>query len=291
MWNGHLVGEIAALGVSIVSNPSAPTPRKDDMPPSSTIGSSDGDASASRVVLVTGAGRRVGAAIAIAFAQPGTTVILHHHSATSGVEEVGREVTRRGGEGVPMRADLTDAASCRALITRVVEEHGGIDVLVSSAANFERIPFDEVDEAALERALTLNVRASFSLAHAAAQTLRDREGNIVLITCTSATLPYANFLPYVVSKGAAKQLMRALAIELAPHVRVNAVAPGTVLPPEEMSVEQREKLAHKTLLRRIGSAEDVAEAVVYLANARFVTGQEILVDGGVVLAGRDSGEG
>jgi NAD(P)-dependent dehydrogenase (short-subunit alcohol dehydrogenase family) len=72
---------------------------------------------------------------------------------------------------------------------------------------------------------------------------------------------------------------------------VNAVAPGTVLPPEEMSVEQREKLAHKTLLRRVGSAEDVAEAVVYLANARFVTGQEILVDGGVVLAGRDSSEG
>ena len=277
--------------MSIVSNPAAPTPRKDDMPASAPNLSEEGDAPASRIVLVTGAGRRVGAAIAIAFAKPGTKVVLHHHSATSGVEEVAKEIVRRGGEAVPMRADLTDSASCRALIQRVVEALGGIDVLVSSAANFERIPFDALDESAMERALTLNVRASFSLAHEAATTLRERQGNIVLITCTSATLPYANFLPYVVSKGAAKQLMRALAIELAPQVRVNAVAPGTVLPPEEMSVEQREKLAHKTLLRRVGSAEDVAEAVVYLANARFVTGQEILVDGGVVLAGRDSGEG
>ena len=261
------------------------------MPPTSEFLSADGDDSASRVVLVTGAGRRVGAAIAIAFARPGVTVVLHHHSATSGVEGVAREVIRRGAEAIPMRADLTDPEACRALVHRVVEEHGGIDVLVSSAANFERISFDEVDEAALERALSLNLRASFSLVHAARQTLRDREGAVVLITCTSATLPYANYLPYVVSKGAAKQLMRALAIELAPHVRVNAVAPGTVLPPEDMTVEQRQRLAHKTLLRRTGSAEDVAEAVVYLANADFVTGQEILVDGGVVLAGRDSGEG
>jgi len=242
-------------------------------------------------VLVTGAGRRVGAAIAIAFAKPGTIVVLHHHSATTGVDLVAQEIVRRGGQAFPLRADLTDSAACRALIRSVIEAHGGIDVLVSSAANFERIPFDEVDEAAMERALTLNLRASFSLAHEARETLRLRQGSVVLITCTSATLPYANYLPYVVSKGAAKQLMRALAIELAPDVRVNAVAPGTVLPPEEMTVEQREKLAHKTLLRRIGNAEDVAEAVLYLANARFVTGHEIMVDGGVVLAGRDSGEG
>ena len=85
--------------------------------------------------------------------------------------------------------------------------------------------------------------------------------------------------------------MRTLAIELAPHVRVNAVAPGTVLPPENMSDDERENLSQKTLLKRLGSAEDVAKAVVYLADASFVTGQEILVDGGVVLAGKDSGEG
>lgn len=244
-----------------------------------------------RVVLVTGAGRRVGAAIARAFAQPGTKIVLHHHSATTGVEVVVQEVVRRGGEAFPMRADLSDSVACRALIQRVIATHGGIDVIVSSAANFERIPFEEIDEAAMDRALSLNVRASFSLVHEARETLRARRGSVVLITCTSATLPYANFLPYVVSKGAAKQLMRTLAIELAPHVRVNAVAPGTVLPPENMSDDERERLAEKTLLKRLGSAEDVAEAVVYLANASFVTGQEILVDGGVVLAGKDSGEG
>ena len=241
-------------------------------------------------VLVAGASRGIGRAIAEGFARAGAAIAISARG-EAGLDAAATALRQHGGLVDARVCDLADGTAIARWVGEAAAALGGIDVLVSSAANFERIPFEEVDEAAIERALTLNVRASFSLAHAAAQTLRERGGNIVLITCTSATLPYANFLPYVVSKGAAKQLMRALAIELAPSVRVNAVAPGTVLPPEEMSVEQREKLAHKTLLRRIGSAEDVAEAVVFLANAGFVTGQEILVDGGVVLAGRDSGEG
>jgi pteridine reductase len=112
----------------------------------------------------------------------------------------------------------------------------------------------------------------------------------VVITCTSATRPYTGFVPYVISKGAAHQLVRTLAIELAPHVRVNAVAPGTVLAPEAYGAEQSEALAKKTLLERLGSPEDVARAVSYLADASFVTGHEILVDGGVALNGAMSGD-
>ncbi|MBN8615761.1 MAG: SDR family oxidoreductase [Deltaproteobacteria bacterium] len=244
-----------------------------------------------RVALVTGAGRRVGSAIARALAAKGMSLALHHHTSRDECERIAKMVLEGGQRALVVSGDLSRASECRRLVRETIDALGGIDVLVSSAASFERMDFDAVDEDAFDRAMALNVRASLSLVHEARETLRARGGNVVLITCTSASLPYANHLPYVVSKGAAKQLMRALAIELAPEVRVNAVAPGTVLAPESMDAAERSTLASRTLVQRLGTAEDVAEAVVYLAQADFVTGQEILVDGGVVLAGRHSGEG
>jgi pteridine reductase len=108
----------------------------------------------------------------------------------------------------------------------------------------------------------------------------------VFITCSSATLPFENHLPYVVSKGALKQLMRTLALELAPLVRVNAVAPGTVLPPADMKTEDIERLARRIPLERTGRADDIARAVTFLVKSPFITGQEIVVDGGRTIAAR-----
>jgi pteridine reductase len=107
----------------------------------------------------------------------------------------------------------------------------------------------------------------------------------VFITCASTTVPMRNYLPYVVSKAATKQLMRVLSLELAPDVRVNAVAPGTVLPPDDMDPEVTQRLVGRVPLSRVGEASDVAEAVAYLASAPFVTGQELIVDGGRTVAG------
>ncbi len=244
-----------------------------------------------RVALVTGAGRRVGAAIARALAAEGMSLALHHHTSRDECERIASEVRARGQRAVVLQRDLSKGSECRSLVRETIDALGGIDVLVSSAASFERLELDAVDEDAFDRAMALNVRASLSLALEARQTLRDRRGAMILVTCTSASLPFPNHLPYVVSKGAAKQLMRTLALELAPEVRVNAVAPGTVLAPESMSEAERATLASRTLLQALGTAEDVAEAAVYLAKAEFVTGHEILVDGGVVLAGQHSGEG
>ena len=112
----------------------------------------------------------------------------------------------------------------------------------------------------------------------------------MVLTCTSATRPYRGFVPYVISKGAAKQLVRTLAVELAPEIRVNAVAPGTVLAPEEYDAAQNAALANKTLVGRLGSPDDITRAVLHLADATFVTGHELLVDGGVALNGAMSGE-
>ncbi|MFW5920349.1 MAG: SDR family oxidoreductase, partial [Polyangiales bacterium] len=125
----------------------------------------------------------------------------------------------------------------------------------------------------------------FAMAHRARASLARERGSIVFITCTSATAPYRSYLPYVVSKGAVRQLMRALSLELAPEVRVNAVAPGTVLPPEDMDGRTLERLRARIPLGRFGEPEDVARAVVDLARSPYITGQELVVDGGATVAG------
>jgi pteridine reductase len=201
------------------------------------------------------------------------------------------QIRALGGEAEPFAANLADPLAIRDLVDSVLARFGQLDHLIASAALFERVPFERIELDDWERMMALNVRAPFLLAQRAAPALRRAGGSMVILTCTSATTPYPNFLPYVVSKGAAKQLMRTLAMELAPEVRVNAVAPGTVLPPESMGDEEKRVLAERTLLKRLGRADDVAKAVLYLLSAEFVTGVEILVDGGVAMSGLPSGEG
>ena len=253
-----------------------------------TLGNQSSGEPTSRVALVTGAGRRVGAAIARALLESGWSVALHHHA--SPVEAAALASTAPERARV-YPADLGEPNAGGALVDRVIADFRRLDLLVASAAIFERVAFEDVDALAWDRTMALNLRATFFMAQRAASALRASEGSIVILTCSSATLPYPDFLPYVVSKGAARQLMRTLAIELAPRVRVNAVAPGTVLPPEASDDAARSALSERTLVKKLGTASDVAGAVLYLADARFVTGHEILVDGGVTLAGRYSGEG
>lgn len=230
--------------------------------------------------LVTGAGQRLGQAIAIALGERKAHVAVHYHRSRQGAEETARRIESAGGRADLFSADLTDRAQARKLVDDVIDALGGLDLLVASAANFERIPYDDLDDDALTRALDLNLAAPFALAHQATPALRKSRGNIVFITCSSATAPFKNYLPYTVSKAALRHLMRTLSLELAPEVRVNAVAPGTVLPPASYSAEMVDKLARSVPLQRIGSPEDVVRAVLYLHDSPFVTGQELLVDGG-----------
>lgn len=216
---------------------------------------------------------------------------LHYHASRTGAEQTLTEIRASSGDGVLLDADLSSRDQARALVDRAVKAFSGLDLLVASAANFERIRTDDVDDAAWDRALELNLASQFVLAQRAASALRESQGSIVFITCTSATTPFRNYLPYVVSKGGLRQLMRTLALELAPEVRVNAVAPGTVLPPEDLPEASLARLVRRTPLGRSGTAEDVAEAVLYLARSPFVTGVELAVDGGRSVAGLESGDG
>ena len=233
-----------------------------------------------RTALVTGAAKRVGKSIALALARQGVRLGVHYNSSHEGAEAALAEFRAAGGDGVLLAADLRGRDAARGLVDRAVEALGGLDLLVCSAASFERVPLDEVDDAAWDRTLGLNLASQFALAQRALPALRRSHGSIVFITCSSATTPFRNHVPYVVAKGALKQLMRTLALEVAPDVRVNAVAPGTVLPPEELDPAVVQRLAQSVPLRRTGSPEDIAEAVVYLARSPFITGHEVAVDGG-----------
>lgn len=242
-----------------------------------------------KAALVTGAGRRVGATIARALGAAGWDVAVHHRSSPQDAAQVAAEIEGHGGRAAVVAGDLSQPADCHRVVDEAIERLGGLDLLVSSAANFEPHGLADVDAAAFDRAMALNVRAPLLLAQRARAALAARRGSIVVVTCTSATRPYPGFVPYVISKGAAKQLVRALALELAPDVRINAVAPGTVLAPEDYDEAQSARLAKLTLVGHLGAPTDVASAVLFLAGASFVTGHEILVDGGVSLNGAMSG--
>lgn len=240
---------------------------------------------AGRAALVTGAGKRVGRAIAVELGRRGMRVVVHYNRSRDGADETCALVRDAGGDAIALGADLSSRDAARTLIDRTLEALGRLDLLVPSAASFERVPYDLVDDAAWDRSMALNLDSPFALVHRATPALRSSRGSIVFITCASATVPFRNYLPYVVSKGALRHLMRTLALELAPEVRVNAVAPGTVLPPDDMDPAALERLVRRIPLGRTGSAEDVAEAVAFLASAPFVTGQELAVDGGRTVAG------
>lgn len=236
-----------------------------------------------KAALVTGAGIRVGRAIAVELGRAGMRVAVHYRSSASEAEETLGLVKAAGGDGITLHADLSDRDACKKLVDSTIAAFGGLDLLVPSAASFPRTLLSEVNEAVWDRTLELNLTSGFVLATHATPALRASKGSIVFITCSSATAPYRNYLPYVVSKGALRQLMKTLAIELAPDVRVNAVAPGTVLPPDDYSEEATARLAARIPLKHVGTPEDVATAVRYLASAPYVTGQEIVVDGGRTL--------
>jgi pteridine reductase len=230
--------------------------------------------------LVTGAGTRVGAAIARALGEQRMRVAVHYFGSRVGAEETCRAIEHAGGEACALQADLRDADAVPGLVDAALAALGGLDLLVPSAANFEPIAFARIDAAAWQRALALNLLAPCTLAQSAALALARARGSIVFVTCNARHSPYPGYLAYQASKAALHQAMRVLALELAPDVRVNAVAPGTVLPPVAASATSVAQLLEKIPMGRVGGAQAVAQAVVYLARAGFVTGTELVVDGG-----------
>jgi pteridine reductase len=238
---------------------------------------------AGKVALVTGAGRRVGRAIALGLGARGMRVAVHYHASAAGAEETARQIDSSGGEGWSVGADLGDADAPGALVTSVVRHFGTLDVLVNSAAIMLRTPLEEVTPAVWDRILSLNLRAPFFCARAAARAMQASKppgGVIINIADLAGMEVWPGFLPHGISKAAVIHMTRALARVLAPSIRVNAVAPGAVLLPEAWSAEDAERLSRTTPLKRLGSPDDVVQAVMYLLEAEYVTGHVLVVDGG-----------
>lgn len=210
-------------------------------------------------------------------------VAVHYNAASAGAEETCQAIEQAGGEARAFGADLRDPSAVKGLADRVIATWGGLDLLVLSAAGFDRTPVAALEADDMSRAFGLNCIAPVMLARHCGPALKASGGNAVFLTCTSRRSPYRDYLAYTLSKAAVYQAMRGLALEWAPHVRVNAVAPGTVLVPEEMPAEALADEQRRIPLGRVGEAEDVARAVLYLAQAPFVTGTELVVDGGRTL--------
>ena len=236
---------------------------------------------AGKTALVTGAGVRVGRAIALALARSGADVAVHYRSSRLEAEKVAAEIRSLGRRAIPVQADLAAPEECGRLVREAASALDGLDRIVHSASNFHRIRLEDTGADRWDAAMNVNARAGFLLAREAAPMLRARRGRVVLVSDLLARSPVRNYLAHAVSKAAVEGLVRALAVELAPEVQVNGVAPGTVLVPEGTTAEEAESLARRVPLKRNGVPEDVAATVLFLcAGPDFITGQVIRVDGG-----------
>lgn len=238
-----------------------------------------------RRALVTGGAVRVGRAIAVALAGAGYDIVLHYHTSAEPAARTA-EALRAGGARVETsEADLTDPRQIPRPFQAALEALGGLDLLVNSAAIFPRVDPLVATAEDWDRVFALNARAAFLCSQEAAR--RMERGAIVNIVDTGASQAWPAYVPYVASKAALVSVTRGLAAAFAPRIRVNAVAPGPVLLPEGADGEaEREAAARRTAMGRVGTPEDVAEAVLYLARARYVTGEVLRVDGGQHLRSR-----
>jgi pteridine reductase len=237
-----------------------------------------------RVALVTGAGRRLGRALARALAGRGMTLALHYYSSSEGAEALRDEVLSRGGRAACFSGDLRDPAVARALGPRVTAEFGQLDVLVNSAAVMQQLRFEETTPEQWDDTLNLNLRSVFFCTQGAAPALRRAGGKVVNLADLAGLQPWPGFVAHSVSKAGVVMLTRVLARSLAPEVTVNAIAPGAVLVPDDYDAEERERLARAAPLGRLGHPEDVVAALLYLLEGGdFVTGEVLVVDGGRLL--------
>ena len=238
-----------------------------------------------QVVLITGGAKRVGAAICRSLHAAGANLMVHYRSSSAEAHALQEELNAIRPDSVALtRADILKLSSLSSLVNDTVERFGRLDVLVNNASSFYATPVGEVTEQAWEDLMGTNLKAPLFLSQAAAPHLRRSHGCIVNIVDIHAERPLKNYLVYNAAKGGLVTLTRSLARELGPDVRVNAIAPGAIMWPEDGEWQDevsRQRIISSSLLKRVGEPEDIARAVNFLVNdAPYITGQILAVDGG-----------
>jgi len=242
-----------------------------------------------KVALVTGGAKRVGAAICRLLHARGANIMLHHRASVDEARALQIELNARRADSVALiQADLLNGASLPDMVKTTIGRFERLDILINNASSFFPTTIGDITEKAWDDLVGTNLKAPLFLSQAAAVELRKRHGCIVNIIDIHAKFPMKNYVVYTVAKGGLLALTRSLARELGPEVRVNGVAPGTILWPEgeEWGDElSRQRIVNQSALKRIGEPDDIAKAVDYLVSAApYVTGQVIAVDGGRSIA-------
>jgi NAD(P)-dependent dehydrogenase (short-subunit alcohol dehydrogenase family) len=235
-----------------------------------------------RVALVTGAGKRLGRAVALRLAEEGASVAVHYRKSERDAREVVDTIKSAGGRADAFAGELSSVPDIRRFVHEVGHEMGRLDILVNSAANFLPSSLISTTEEVWDAALDTNLKAPFFVAQAAAQMLKRSRGVIVNFADAGGLLGWPGYMAHSVSKAGVIMLTRVLAKALAPEVRVNAIAPGTITMPGDPP-EWEADFVKIAPLKHSGTTKDVVEAVSYLVHAHFVTGQVLVVDGGRVL--------
>jgi pteridine reductase len=238
-----------------------------------------------KAVLVTGGAKRVGAAICRRLHAAGADLLVHYRSSALEARALQVELNARRPDTVALaQADLLKVAATTQLVKAAVKQFGRLDALVNNASSFYTTAVGELTEDAWNDLVGTNLKAPLFLAQAAAPELRKQHGCIINIIDVQAQLPMRNHAAYIAAKGGLAALTRALARDLGPEVRVNGIAPGTILWPEDDTWRDevaRQRIINQTVLKRIGEPDDIAKAVQFLiGEAPYVTGQVLAVDGG-----------
>ncbi len=234
-----------------------------------------------RTALVTGGSRRLGAAICRGLHEAGYALLVHYHCSRRQAQALVAELNRiRAGSALAVQADLRDAPQRELLLERTLAFQGRLDVLINNASVYRPTPLDQVQEQDWEEFCALHLRAPLHLAQGLAPALRRSRGCIINLTDLYAIRPQPRHALYCATKAGLEMLTRSLALELAPRVRVNALAPGVILWPAKRDAAQKAVIRQSIPLGRSGTAQEVAQAVLYLVGARYQTGQTLILDGG-----------
>ena len=237
-----------------------------------------------RTILVTGAAKRLGRAIALAGAEAGANVAITYRESAREARAIVTELAKHGVEALAVRCDITDEQNVREMVREVARELGGIDVLVNNAAIYSTVDFEKITVAQWDAMFAANTRGPFLVSREALPHLRKRRGRIVNMGSLGGVRPWATHAHYCSSKAALHMLTRVMARALAPDIAVNAVAPGMIDLKEKSAASFMKKMAKQTPMQRNGTAADISSAVMFFAMApHFITGQVLVVDGGLGL--------
>lgn len=237
-----------------------------------------------KAALVTGGAHRLGRAFALGLARAGADVLVDYHSSADAAGDTVDEIRALGRRASAVRADVSRGADVKRLLSACEDEFGRLDVLVNSASLFEAAPLERVSDEDWDRSLAVNLKGPFMLSRDAAPLLRrDGGGLIVNIADLSAFQPWPSYVAHAVSKAGLVHLTRVLARALAPHIRANCIAPGTVLPPTEYTEAESDPAGTRRVVGREGRPDDAVRALLYFVESDFVTGEVAVVDGGRML--------